>query len=408
MLTKVPLKKWLSILSLFALSGLLSLRTEAQTSNPVHFDFYGEAITLPLDSTIFVSFDSTLTEEHIRDFYVAINQARTSDLISALVAFRDKYQLDDWLYYQLIRRTAQQISPKAANYYRYTLYKWFVLNKSGYNATLSTCGNLLLFYVQSDEEIYNLPYHTRDGKQFVCLNYHDYGANIDFTTHAFTEVPLYFNNSERAFSYKVNQLPPFPATDYQEKDIQFSYYQSDYHFRVKLNPAVQTLFANYPVVDYSYYFNIPMSRETYQSLIPSLKETLRPMTTKEGIDFLLHFTRYAFLFAPDTKVFGQEKRLSPEQTLLYNQSDCDDRAGLFFYLVREIYNLPMIVLTYPQHVTIAVSFDKPIGNTITYKGKKYSICEPTPQRKELKIGEWLPEFPRESYEVAYEYNPTHD
>ncbi|MEI2740451.1 MAG: hypothetical protein V9F01_16890 [Chitinophagaceae bacterium] len=62
--------------------------------------------------------------------------------------------------------------------------------------------------------------------------------------------------------------------------------------------------------------------------------------------------------------------MSPEQTLLYEQSDCEDRAALFFCLVKEIYNLPMIVLAYPEHVTIAVKFNKPVGTPIIYNGHK--------------------------------------
>jgi len=119
----------------------------------------------------------------------------------------------------------------------------------------------------------------------------------------------------------------------------------------------------------------------------------------------MRFTRYAFLFQPDSENFGSEKRLSPEQTLLYDQSDCEDRAALFFFLVKEIYNLPMIVLAYPKHVTIAVKFDKPVGKTILYNGDKYSVCEPSPQKQDLTIGELLPELRKSAYEVTYVYNP---
>jgi hypothetical protein len=119
----------------------------------------------------------------------------------------------------------------------------------------------------------------------------------------------------------------------------------------------------------------------------------------------MRFTRYAFLFQPDTEHFGAEKRLSPEQTLLYNGSDCEDRVALFFCLVKEIYNLPMIVLNYPSHVTIAVQFEKPIGKPIVYNGQKYSVCEPTPQKVDLMLGQLLPDLNNVAYEIAYIYTP---
>ena len=158
-------------------------------------------------------------------------------------------------------------------------------------------------------------------------------------------------------------------------------------------------------MDYASYFNIPLSRETYNSLIPPLKKTLKGLNIKNGIDYLMRFTRYAFLFAKDNDVFGGEKRLSAEQTLLFDQSDCEDRAALFFYLVKEIYNLPMIVMSFPEHVTIAVKLDKPVGTPIIYNGEIYSVCEPTPQKTDLNLGQLLPALKKTPYEVAYAYQP---
>jgi hypothetical protein len=207
------------------------------------------------------------------------------------------------------------------------------------------------------------------------------------------------------FSYKITHLPEFSATDYKVKDLSFNYNDNEYHFKVKLNNQIQSLFINYPVVDYALYLNIPLSRDTYNSLIPLLKKSVKRMGVKSGVDYLMRFTRYAFLFEPDTDVFGGEKRLSPEETLLYDQSDCDDRVALFYCLVKEIYNLPMIVLSYPKHVTIAVQFNKPYGKPIVYNGNKYSICEPTPQKEDLMVGQMLPELKKAPYEVMYVYTP---
>ena len=93
-----------------------------------------------------------------------------------------------------------------------------------------------------------------------------------------------------------------------------------------------------------------------------------------------------FCLNPIPWILAKRKRLSPEQTLLYENSDCDDRAALFFYLVKEIYDLPMIVLAYPKHITIAVQFDKPVGKPIVYNGQRYYVCEPTPQKKTWASG----------------------
>ncbi len=373
----------------------------------ISFDFFGDPVELKLDNSCIISYDTPLSEQSVQSFQTSIAAGNDGPLMNALLAYKKQYQLDDWLYYQLIRKTAQQISPKAENYYRYTLYKWFLMTRSGYDATLKTNREKLLFYVQTDENIYNIPSYLKDGKQYVCLNYHDYGGNIDFEKEKFAEVQLSVMGTQKGFSYKITRLPGFKPADYEDKDLQFNYRENNYHFKVKLNPQIKTIFANYPVVDYESYFNIPLSNETYSSLIPLLKKNIKGMNTKNGVDYLMRFTRYAFLFETDAAVFGKEKRLSPEQTLLYEQSDCEDRAALFFCLVKEIYNLPVIVLAYPEHVTIAVKFNKPVGTPIIYNGMKYSVCEPTPQKQDLAVGQLLPNLRKETYEVVYAYTPAH-
>src|SRR5690606_18790133 len=236
-----------------------------------------------------------------------------------------------------------------------------------------------------------------DGKKYTCLNFHDYGKLFQ---RADTYIPVKIKVPEATndFSYKITKLPDFVPANYIEKQIAFNDGHKAYHFNIKLNNDISDLFKNYPGVDFETYFNIPLSKETYQSLIPALKENLKGKSEKDGVDYLMRFTRYAFLYENDEENFGKEKRLSPEQTLLNTYSDCDDRAALFFYLVKEIYNLPMITLLYPTHITMAVQFEHPIGDAILYNGKYYSVCEPTPQAQTLDIGQLSEELKNQSYQ----------
>jgi len=403
----LPLKTRSYILSALIFFVCLQPSTLFANDNvrTIQFDFYGDPFEFKFDDSSFVDFTDPLSQNSLTTFYNSISQKNYQPVIDALVNYRKKYKPDDWMFYQLIRKTVQQISPKEKNYPRYTLYKWYFLSGTGFDATIRIAADKILFYVRTDEIIYNIPFYVKDKKQYVCLNYHDYGGNIDFEKNKFSEAGIHVPGAENTFSYTITQMPDFKPKDYIEKDISFDYNQDTYHFKIKLNPEVQTIFANYPVLDYNYYFNIPLSKETYNSLIPSLKKIVKGLNEKNGVNYLMHFTRYAFLFKKDSDVFGKEKRMSPEETLLYEESDCEDRAALFFYLVKEIYDLPMIVLAYPDHVTVAVKFSKPFGNTIVYNGKKYSVCEPTSQANDLQIGKLPASLKNQAYEVVYEYNP---
>jgi hypothetical protein len=383
---------------------LVSTQSKAQIRS---FEFYGNTFNFELDNTSNLSF-STLppSEATIIDFYQKLSKGNYQSLTSALTNHKKKYQLNDWLYYQLIRKTAQLIAPKADNYYRYTLYKWFLLSKTGYDARLALEKEKLLFYVRSDDDISDIPFYMLGSNQYVCLNIHDY-PGIDLKSNKIHPLNILIEEASHSFSYKVTQMPDFKPEDYEIKNLQFSYKQKIYYFEVKLNPQVQTIFANYPVVDFASYFNIPLSKETYSSLIPALKATLKHKSQKKGIDYLMRFTRNTFLYEDDEQKYGKEKRYTPEQTLFSESSDCDDRAALFFYLVKEIYNLPMIALLYPTHITMAVQFDKAGGRPIIYNGKKYYVCEPTPQGKDLRVGKISAKYRGADYRVVYAYEPTY-
>jgi len=399
------MKNGCTILSFFCLALFTSPNIAAQHQAWMPVVFFGDTVQLRAVLPIKKVPNISVNPAAIQSFYEELGQQNFSPTIFSLLQYKQEKKLDDWLYYQLIRRTAQQLSPKELNYDQYTLYKWYLLIKSGYNAQLAFANDKLLFYVQSDDNIYDIPLFEKEGKQYVCLNIHDVGP-IDFSSVPLIKVEVNGLGLEgKSFSYKVTQIPDFTVPLYQEKELVFNYKEKEYRYNIKVDPYLEKMFNNYPSVDFEAYFNIPLSKATYSSLIPALKKKLKGMRQEKGVEYLMQFTRYAFMYEDDQQHFGRETRLSPEQTLLNDYSDCDDRVGLFYFLVKELYNLPMIVLIYPSHVTLAIELKNPVGVPVLYNGRKFSVCEPTPQKLDLPIGALMPQLTNVHYDVAYEYLP---
>jgi hypothetical protein len=294
---------------------------------------------------------------------------------------------------------------KSDDYTAYTICKWYFLKESGYDPLLCISKEKILLYVRSTDIIYNQPIKDLNNHQYVCLNYHDYKYKLDFESEKFINLDDP-KNTKNEFSFKINELPRFDKSTYLNKEIVFQYKQHQDKLNIKVNPTLVPYFNNYPVMDYENQFNIPLSKETYESLIPALKEKTRKLTVNKGVEYLMYFTRHAFLYERDTEIFGREKRLSPEETLINEKSDCEDRSALFYLLVKEIYNLPMIVITLPDHVTVAVKLNQVNRNAVIYKGSSFTICEPTPQKKELRMGQTIANLNKTSYDVVYFYEPT--
>ena len=328
-----------------------------------------------------------------------------SSLTDQLRDIRKSRDLSDWFYYQLIRKIADAVLPKKQDYVGYTICKWYLLNETGYDAAILTSAERIMLYIRTNDMVYNQPVREINGFQYTSLNFHDYGYTTEEGV-AYTAILHSDHANRNAFSFKIDQLPQLPESAFETKDLSFTYGGETQRLALKVSSVLKGIYTNYPVTEYANQFNIPINKETEASLINALEPKIAQLDQKQGLTYLLDFTRYSFDFDRDTHVFGREKRLSPEETILYEKSDCEDRAALFFYLVKKLYNLPMIVLSYPSHINIGIVIDQPKGKGIAYKGKLYTIFEPTPQKKEYGIGQMDKTIIKEGFEIVYEYLPN--
>src|ERR1700752_3756450 len=115
--------KVLVILFCFNL-GYLAGKTQ-QIGPSVTFNFLGTPFTIQSNPFPGLRYTGPLSQESVRELYEKLNASDYQFLINTLITYRNQQKLDDWLYYQLIRKTAQQFSPKAENYFSYTVFKWF-------------------------------------------------------------------------------------------------------------------------------------------------------------------------------------------------------------------------------------------------------------------------------------------
>lgn len=388
------------ILSLCYLLSLKEQDTYAQT-----VDIYQDVFTVPVIAPVPERFEGTVTVARIEEYIDKLQKSNYNKVIDALAAYRSAHQLSDWMYYQVVRRTANYLSPKAKNYNDYTLLKWLLMRQTGYDVRLAVIDNKLLFYTRSDDEVYDIPYFDLDHKRYVCLNRHDF-ESIPFSSQELLSVPMpHPQQSLAAFSYRIAQLPEFTEDNFSNRFLDFTFRGKSYHFNIRVNNALDTLFANYPVVNYEAYFNIPMSKTTYNTLMPELKHAVANMSRQDGVAYLMEFTRNAFAYESDLDAIGKEQRNAPELTLLRDKSDCDDRVALLYFFIKEIYDLPMVVVQYPSHVLLGVSLEGVKGFEIPYQGSQYIVVDPTPQSVPLKIGEIGKKYKRQAYEIAYAYKP---
>ncbi len=199
----------------------------------LNVEYFGDTITIQKELEYCVDVQKNKTEKEVLAFFAHTSNQNFQPIIDSLLNYKNRFALNDWLYYQLIRRTAETICPKKSNFDYYTLYKWFLLIKSGYNAQLAFINKKLLLYVQSNDNVYDLPLFVINEKQYVCLNIHDV-EKINFKENELKRVNIDLQTATKPFSYKIDYITAFKEKYIKEKEVFFKYHRRMNTFKIAI------------------------------------------------------------------------------------------------------------------------------------------------------------------------------
>ncbi|MEA1918924.1 MAG: hypothetical protein U9N52_03705, partial [Campylobacterota bacterium] len=158
--------------------------------------------------------------------------------------------------------------------------------------------------------------------------------------------------------------------------LEFRYRGQKFSLHVNYNQNLIDFMSTYPQADYDSYFNAPLDHESTQSLIKALKPIVDGKAASEAINILLFFVQHAFTYQVDQAQFGREKVMFAQETLYYKKSDCEDRAVLFAYIVKNLLGYDVVGIKYSDHMATAVAV--PIkGDALNIASSRYVIADPT-------------------------------
>lgn len=321
----------------------------------------------------------------LKKFYKKMEASNYQILLLELEHTREKMELSDWFFYQLVRKTTEQICEEKSEVYK-TLFTWFLMNKSGYDTRINTANNQYVFlYVRTKDKVFYTPFiRPDDGEKYVNLTSMYYG--IDSRRVLFEMSDFKPESDNKHFSFALNQLPDLPP-QIEETTLTYEYAGEVKELKVEVDTTIRTMMRGYPVVNDAYYFEVPFSTTVKNSLLPQLREVLADKTPKEQAEILVSITRRSFEYAWDYEVYDQAQPMIAEEVLLRNVSDHEDRCALFFYLAKELTDLDVIVIFYyDSYHTIGVALPEAVGEAVEYKGQNYYICDPTEPFNSSKIG----------------------
>ncbi len=366
----------------------------------VTFDYYSEPVALLYETNLAPDFNVRASEYSISEFYQILEKSDFRSFLFQISNYKRKLNLNGYLQYDLIHKAVNSIcNDKNGNYK--TVLEWFLLSKSGYDTRLTHLGQAIFLYVYTNENIYNIPIIQIDNKDYICLTSikYDYANNKNNTAYKVNLVP---NPNGKSLSFALKQLPALTSQPIN-KEILFAHRNELYRFEITIDKTLIDLMKDYPLVDELYYLEAPLSNTLQESLVKKLAELIAKKSKQEAVQFLLSFTRTAFAYKTDNDNFGKNKPMIPDEVLFYTHSDCEDRSALFYALIKELVKLPTIIVDYPEHLSVAVALPENIGKPLFYKGRQYTLCDPTGPNNTDQVGIYPEGYEQLPYKVALSF-----
>ena len=338
----------------------------------VQVEFYSEQFTIEYPVEIILPGLLIAEDISLIDYYDRMEKTPYQPVLDVLDLYRKEYELNDWLFYELLKTTINKIYSRE-DPLKKGVTLWFFLTKAGYDTRLSYLDNDIYIYAWSEEEIYETPMIVDLEKKFINLS----SINRSKKSPEQLKLLLFRPGAEgKPFSFKMEKLPQL-AAKVVSREIEFMVKERSFRIAFNMDATLFEIMKSYPAIAEKEYFNIPMSEVTYSSLIPKLRFMVKDKTVAEALGILVAFTRTGFKYKDDNEIFGKSKPMIAEELFHYKYSDCEDRSALFYYLVKEILDLPMLIIAYPDHLTIAIASDDIKGKPFLFDGMQYYICDPT-------------------------------
>ncbi len=348
----------------------------------MYFSFYGMKL-----STVFCHVQTIVDIEHqaIAKAWDTYRQDGVmKDVIRSLQSLAIAYCLNDWFTFELVRNYAEATCMNPASK---TVLQHFLLVNMGYDVRIASCGGQLLLLVPFKQQVYERSYLVIDGKKYYTFyddstskvqnvgvytcrlpNETDKGRNIDLTIRGGN------------IGIKTGVAHRFSLSD------------GKITLQGSVNEGTMEAIRRYPQMDIPFYAMSTIDSNFHQSLLEQVNEQIRGCSEKEAVGRILHFVQYAFDYATDGEQHGYEKPYFIEENFYYPKNDCEDRAILFAFLVRNVLGLDVHLVQYPGHECTAVNFttSQMNGDGYMYKGKTFYICDPT--FIGASIGQCMPDY----------------
>lgn len=351
----------------------LPRRTVDPTASTITVNKFGHNHRVVTASHFSTQLPGRLNNNTIADHWLKLAGGDYSKAVEDLKDIITRHRWNDWAASMFVRAYADRhVSDESSR----VALTWFLLSKIGYTVHVGYVNDRLVLIAPATTRVYAVPRYTMDGSRMYFylmdgLNQNTRGIR-SIHTYAADEVP---RNSSLDLHFFQQ---PLGEPNIKSRDIRFAYIDRAITITLQYDQNMVDFLKTFPQTDLTVFFNAAASEVFDHSMRTQIAPLLEGKTQGEQLNILLRLVQTGFEYKTDTKQFNRQRFMTPDEILFYPYSDCDDRAILFAYLVRNLMGLDVIGLEYSGHVATAVRADPSLeGDRIIHNGQSYLVCDPT-------------------------------
>lgn len=341
----------------------------AEVAKPkdITIEYFGSTLGFNISNELKKASFSPPNQYGITNFFNAAASSEHQNLISDISKVSKDMNLNDWGVYLLVLKLSSAVYQNQDNA---KLLSWFIFNKLGYAVKVGLADKHVALMHYSKKVIYSTPSYNFDGKKYYMVE--NYAKGSAGRLYSYEQD---YPGSTKPLNLALDTLPKLEQKT-QSKTIGFAQSGKEYKVSYDYNKNLIDFMATYPQADYETFFNAPLDGQTYKTVASSLKKYIDGKQASDALNFVLNFVQKSFVYEQDDQQFGREKVMFAQETLYFNKSDCEDRAILYSYLIKELFNVPVIGVKYSDHMATALYVPMD-GDKVNFESKQFVVADPT-------------------------------
>lgn len=351
----------------------------------VDVNFYMQKVNFDIPESYSQLMLENISEKMVAKFWTSLAEGKFEVCVNQFKQQRKDLHLNDWAVYDMITNLASEVFTR--RYAEQTIYTVFMLNQLGLNAKIGRSDNQLIVLIPAKNTIYAVAYALCDNEPYYIFSLYPKEQQVVASVSTY---PVAFPKPTQALDMNINEPISFVrqassviyTTDFWGDEVPFQVNQNAIDF-----------YGRYPQVDIEIYANAEMSDELKVWSDKQIKPIINDLDEYAAVSVILYYVQTAFDYATDIQQFGYEKPFFCEENFYYSKNDCEDRAILLSYLIRNLVGSKMVLLDYPDHIATAVAFkddSMATGDYYQVNNLKYYVCDPT--YIGANIGESMPQY----------------